>query len=161
MFISNPLKFHHDILNAFQVNEQTRLECKFCYFPFKRATIRKIYNPELQFLCSARCLMLVSNHMKFHHDIFLNSFRVTERTRPESKFCYFLSKGQRSSPAPTRLFGLRFGVHGRPWRLDTVNRMPCLALRFLLPSNFFVSNDTHPCFKYCSLRSKILQADKS
>ena len=44
--------------------------------------------------------------------------------------------GQRSSPVSTRLFGLGFGVNGRPWRLDTVNRLPCLALRSLLPSNF-------------------------
>ena len=74
MLVSNPMKFHHDILNGFQVTErtqhhdilndfqvteQTRLECKFCFFPFQRAITQKICNPELRFLCSARRLMLL------------------------------------------------------------------------------------------------------
>ena len=67
------------ILNGFQITEQTRLECKFCYFPFQRAMTLKIRNPELWFLCSARRLMLVNNHVKFHQDT-LNGSQVTERT---------------------------------------------------------------------------------
>ena len=34
---------------------------------------RKKNLPELKFLCSAHCPMLVNNPMKFHHDI-LNAF---------------------------------------------------------------------------------------
>ena len=80
MLVNNPMKFHHDILNDFRVTERTRLECKFCFFPFQRAITRKICNPELRFLCSARRPMLVNIPVKFHRDI-LNGFRVTERTR--------------------------------------------------------------------------------
>ena len=80
MLVNNPMKFHHDILNDFRVTERTRLECKFCFFPFQRAITRKICNPELRFLCSAHRLMLVNIPVKFHRDI-LNGFRVTERTR--------------------------------------------------------------------------------
>ena len=80
MLVNTPTKFHHDILNDFRVTERTRLECKFCFFPFQRAITRKICNPELRFLCSARRLMLVNIPVKFHRDI-LNGFRVTERTR--------------------------------------------------------------------------------
>ena len=79
MLVNNPMKFHHDILNDFRVTERTQLECKFCFFPFQRAITQKICNPELRFLCSARCLMLVNIPVKFHRDI-LNGFRVTERT---------------------------------------------------------------------------------
>ena len=62
----NRVKLHQEILNSFQVTERTRLECKFCYFPFQRAITPKIRNPELLFLCSARRLMLINNPVKFH-----------------------------------------------------------------------------------------------
>ena len=65
----NRVKLHQEILNGFQVTERTRLECKFCYFPFQRAITPKICNPELWFLCSARCLMLINNPVKFHYYI--------------------------------------------------------------------------------------------
>ena len=80
MLVNNPMKFHYDILNDFRVTERTRLKCKFCFFPFQRDITRKICNPELRFLCSARRLMLVNIPVKFHRDI-SNDFRVTERTR--------------------------------------------------------------------------------
>ena len=80
MLVNNPVKFHHDILHDFRVTERTRLECKFCFFPFQRAITRKICNPELRFLCSARRLMLVNIPVKFRRDI-LHRFRVTEWTR--------------------------------------------------------------------------------
>ena len=73
----------------------------------QRAITQKICNPELRFLCSARRLMLVSNPMKFHHDI-LNGFRVTERTRLECKFCYFPSKGNNSKNIQSRVTVLVF-----------------------------------------------------
>ena len=60
------VKFNQDILNGSQVIERTRLECKFCYFPFQRAITPKIHNPELWFLCFAGRLMLINNPVKFN-----------------------------------------------------------------------------------------------
>ena len=74
------MKFHQDNLNGFQVTERTRLECKFCYFLFQRAITPKICNLKLWFLCSARRLMLVTDHVKFHQ-VTLNGLQVTERKR--------------------------------------------------------------------------------
>ena len=88
ILVKNHVKLHQKILNGFQVTERTRLECKFCYFPFQRAITPKIRNPELLFLCSACRFILVKNHVKLHQKI-LNGFQVTERTRLECKFCYF------------------------------------------------------------------------
>ena len=99
MLVNNPMKFYHDILNDFRVTERTRLECKFCFFPFQRAIARKICNPELRFLYSARRLMLVNIPVKFHRDI-LNGFRVTERTR-------FVTDGQTTRAKTIRLRPLR------------------------------------------------------
>ena len=80
MLVSNPMKFHPNILNSLQVTEHTRPKGKFCYFLFQRVITRKKCNPELQFLCSAHCLMLVHIPMKFHHGVF-NGFQETEQTR--------------------------------------------------------------------------------
>ena len=79
MLVNIPMKFHQDNLNGFQVTERTRLECKFCYFLFQRAITPKICNPKLWFLCSARRLMLVTDHVKFQ--VTLNGLQVTERKR--------------------------------------------------------------------------------
>ena len=65
------------------------MECKFFYFPLQKAIAPKIRNPELWFLCSVCRLILVKNHVKLHQEI-LNGYQVTERTRLECKFCYFL-----------------------------------------------------------------------
>ena len=66
------MKFHYNILIGFQVTERTRLERKFCYFPFQNAITPKVHNTELWFICSARRLMLVNNHVHFHQDYILN-----------------------------------------------------------------------------------------
>ena len=52
---------------------------KIYYFQFLRAITPKIHNPELQFLRSARRLMLLYICVKFHENI-SNGFWVTERT---------------------------------------------------------------------------------
>ena len=70
------MKFHHNILNGFQVIERAR---KFCYCSFQRAITPKISNPKLWFLFSAR-FMLVNDRVKFHQDT-LKGSQVTERTR--------------------------------------------------------------------------------
>ena len=46
----------------------------------QRAITPKVCDPELRFLCFARCLMVLNICVKFH-EIILNSFEVTERTR--------------------------------------------------------------------------------
>ena len=90
MLVSNPMKFHPNILNSFQVTERTKLNGNFCYFPFKGPLTREICNLELRFLCSAHPHMLVDIHVpiKFHHGIF-NGFQDTEWTRLVCLFGYF------------------------------------------------------------------------
>ena len=48
-------------------------------FNVQRAITPKVCNPELPFLCSARCLMVLNICVMFHENI-LNGFEVTERT---------------------------------------------------------------------------------
>ena len=86
MMINKFMKFHYSILNGFQVTERARLECKFCYIPFQRAITPNISNSELWFLCSAGCLILINNPVKFIQNI-LNGSQVIERTQLECKFC--------------------------------------------------------------------------
>ena len=45
----------------------------------QRAIIPKVGNPELQFMCSARCLMVFNVCVKFHENM-SSSFKVMERT---------------------------------------------------------------------------------
>ena len=79
MLVNICMKFHEGILNVFWVTEQTRPYHKIYNFQFQRAITPKIRNPELRFLRSARCLMLLYNCVKFHENI-SNGFWVTERT---------------------------------------------------------------------------------
>ena len=63
-------------------------------FNVQRAITPKVCNPELRFLCSACCLMLLKICVKFHENT-LNGFEVTERTPVCGKNCYFsMFKGQ-------------------------------------------------------------------
>ena len=64
-----------DLLNGFQVAEQTRFCHWNCYLQFNRHN-SKIYISELRVLCSAHRLMLVNISMKFHE--ILNGFQVAE-----------------------------------------------------------------------------------
>ena len=41
ILVINHVKLHQEILNGYQVTERTRLECKFCYFPFQRVITPK------------------------------------------------------------------------------------------------------------------------
>ena len=63
------MKFHEGILNGFWVTERTGPYRKIFYFQFQRAITPKIHNPELRFLYSARCLMLLYICVKFHENI--------------------------------------------------------------------------------------------
>ena len=63
-------------------------------FNVQRAITQKLSNPELRFLRSANCLIMLNICVKFHENI-LNGFEVTERTRVCSKNCHFsMSKEQ-------------------------------------------------------------------
>ena len=65
-------------------------------FNVQRPIHRKVCNPELRFLCSARRLIMLNNCVKFHENI-LNGFEVTERTRVCGKIAIFqCSKGNTS-----------------------------------------------------------------
>ena len=46
----------------------------------QRAITPKVGKPELQFMCSARCLMVFNICMKFHVNM-SSSFKVMERTQ--------------------------------------------------------------------------------
>ena len=48
----------------------------------------KVRNPELRFLFSARCLMVLNICVQFHENI-INAFAVTERTRVRGKIAMF------------------------------------------------------------------------
>ena len=76
------MKFHEGIFNGFWATERTRPYRKIFYFQFQMAIIRKLRNPELRFLRSARRLMLL--YIKFcvmFHENISNVFLVTEQTR--------------------------------------------------------------------------------
>ena len=79
MLVNICIKFHEGILNVFLVIERTQPYRKIYYFQFQRAVTPKIHNPELQFLRSARRLMLLYICVKFNENI-SNGFRVTEQT---------------------------------------------------------------------------------
>ena len=80
MLVNICMKFHEGILNGFWVTERTWPYRKIYYFQFQRAVTPKIRNPELRFLRSARCVMLLYICVKFHENI-SNGFGVTEQTR--------------------------------------------------------------------------------
>ena len=46
----------------------------------QRAITPKVGKPELRFMCSARCLMVLNFCVKFHENMF-SSFKVMERTQ--------------------------------------------------------------------------------
>ena len=46
----------------------------------QRAITPKVGKPELQFMCSASCLMVLNVCVKFHENM-SSGFKVTERTR--------------------------------------------------------------------------------
>ena len=63
-------------------------------FNVQRAITPKVYNPELLFLPSACCFMVLNICIKFHENI-LNHFEVTERIQVCGKDCQFsMFKGQ-------------------------------------------------------------------
>ena len=62
MLISDPGKFHLDILNGFRVTEWTRNSTE----NNQRETTRKILKPELWFLCMTHRLIMLNKCTKFY-----------------------------------------------------------------------------------------------
>ena len=123
MLVNICLKFHEGILNGFWVTERTRPYHKIYYFQFQMAITPKIRNPELRFLRSARCLMLLYICVKFHENI-SNGFWVTERTR----FC------DRQTDGRANIWGLGASLsmimRFIPLRIHWVALKPIFCLRF-------------------------------
>ena len=72
----NSMKFHENILNSFQVIEQTqKYNCQIS----KGEELKKCTD-ELWFLCSACHLMMLSITIKFNENV-LNGFQVIEWTQ--------------------------------------------------------------------------------
>ena len=69
------VKFHENMLSGFKVMERTRKIVN-----THRAITQKVEKPELQFMCSARCLMVFNVCVKFHENM-SNGLKVMERTR--------------------------------------------------------------------------------
>ena len=78
------MKFHENILNSFNVIEQTGPCHRNCYlqgsYKVQRGVTKKIHKQELWFLCFARRPNKLDIIMKFHEEI-LNYFQVREQTR--------------------------------------------------------------------------------
>ena len=74
------LRFHENISNGFQLTERTRVHCKMAIFNVQRAITPNKSKPELQFMCSARRLMVLCICVKFPENI-ANGIRLMEWTR--------------------------------------------------------------------------------
>ena len=90
MMLYISMKFHENILNGFQVIEQSRLRDEQTVGKNNMSPslsggdiiTTKLYRQELRFLCSARRLMMLYISLKFHENI-MKGFQVIERTRNE------------------------------------------------------------------------------
>ena len=69
------MKFHENILNGFQVIEWTQND----HCQISKGITTKLYRKELQYLCSACCLIMLCISMKFHENI-LKGFQTIQRT---------------------------------------------------------------------------------
>ena len=69
------VKFHENMSSNFKVMERTQKNVN-----IQRAITPKVGNPELRFLCSARCLFVINVCVKFHENM-SSGFKVMERTR--------------------------------------------------------------------------------
>ena len=69
------VKFHENVSSGFKVMERIRKIVN-----TQRAITKKVEEPELRFMCSARRLMVFNICVKFHENM-SNGFKVMERTR--------------------------------------------------------------------------------
>ena len=100
MLLYISMKFHENILKAFQVVEQTWNDQS----NFKGEYLQN-FRRELRFLCCARRLMMLYVSMKFHETI-LNGFQDTNlRIYPNSYLYKFDSLGKYGGVAVTGYLG--------------------------------------------------------
>ena len=69
------VKFHENVSSGFKVMERTPKIVN-----TQRAITKKVEEPELRFMCSARLLMVFKVCVKFHENM-SSGFKVMERTR--------------------------------------------------------------------------------
>ena len=75
MVFNVSVKFHENMSRGFKVMERTRKIVN-----TQRAITQKVEKPELQFMCSARCLIVFNVCVKLHENV-SSGFKVMERTR--------------------------------------------------------------------------------
>ena len=81
-------RFHENILKGFQVMERHEMTI----VKFQREITTKLYRHEIQFSCSARCLMMLYISMMIYDNI-LHGFQVIEQTQ---NYHSLISKGSNS-----------------------------------------------------------------
>ena len=95
-------KFQQNIWNGFQLTEWTRVHSR-NGFDVQRAVTPKVGKPELWFMYSAHCLIVLYICVKFHENI-SNCFQLTDRTRVHGRNGYVqCSKGNNSKSRKTRV----------------------------------------------------------
>ena len=82
------IKFQENISNSFEVTEGHKYITEITIFKSSKGIIPKVGKPELPFLCSAPCLMMLYICVKFHQNIW-NGFQLTEQTQVHSRNGYF------------------------------------------------------------------------
>ena len=73
-------KFHNNISNVFNLQSGHAYIVEMAIFNVQRAATPKVGKPELQFICVARCLIVLYSCVKFRENI-SDGIRVMERTR--------------------------------------------------------------------------------
>ena len=81
-------RFHENILNTFQLVERTGVDGGNDYVQCSKGNNFKSRQSELQFMCSACCLMVLYICVKFRENI-TNGIRVMERTLVHGRNGYF------------------------------------------------------------------------
>ena len=88
MLVNICMKFHEDTLTVLKLQSECHFVLETATYKVQRGITQKVQIEELWLLHSAHRLMLVNICMMFHEGI-LNSFWVTERTRPYRKIYHF------------------------------------------------------------------------
>ena len=109
------VKFHENMSSGFKVMELTRK-----IINTQRAITQKVEKPELQFMCSARCLMVFNVCVRFHENM-SSSFKVMEQTRKLLTHTHTHTEKRRKHYTPMAYFVCRgykqvvhnhsFGIH--------------------------------------------------
>ena len=74
------MKFHENISNDFKIQSGYESMVEMANFNIQRATTLKVGKQQLRFICSAHCLMVFNNCVKFHENM-SSGFKVMKWTR--------------------------------------------------------------------------------